>query len=45
MAVQDKLSPEELNQYYNSADEMRLGPGWVGRENQKPPEIEPYMWR
>ena len=45
MAVQDKLSAEELKQYYNSADEVRLGPGWVGREHEKPPELEPYMWR
>ena len=30
MAVQDKLDAEELKQYYNSADGIRLSPGWLG---------------
>ena len=42
--LKDIESLEELKQYYNSADEMRLGPGWVGREHEKPPEIDPYMY-
>ena len=45
MAVQDKLGAEELKQYYNSSDEIRLSPGWVGREHGKAPELEPFMWR
>ena len=43
MAVQDKLSVEELKQYYNSSDEIRLSPGWVGREHGKAPELAPFM--
>ena len=45
MAVQDKLGAEELKQYYNSSDEIRLSPGWVGREHGAAPELEPFMWR
>ena len=45
MAVQDKLGPEELRQYYATSDGIRLSPGWVGRERSGPPEIEPFLWR
>ena len=45
MAVQDKLGPEELQQYYATSDGIRLSPGWVGRERSGPPEIEPFLWR
>ena len=30
MAVKDKLSPEELKRYYDTADSIKLTPGWVG---------------
>ena len=45
MAVQGKLSTEELRQYYDSADSVSLTPGWVGRELENPPEIKPFLWR
>lgn len=45
MAVQDKLGPEELRQYYDTSEGIRLSPGWVGRDRQGPPEIEPFLWR
>ena len=45
MAVQDKLGPEELKQYYDTADGIKLTPGWVGRGLEAAPEMEPYLWR
>ena len=45
MAVQDKLSADELKRYYDSADGINLMPGWVGREHEDPPGVEPYLWR
>ena len=45
MAVQDVLSPEELKRYYDSADNLNLSPGWVGREHDSAPDIEPFLWR
>ena len=45
MAVQDKLGAEDLKQYYNSADGIRLSPGWLGGEEEASPELAPYLWR
>ncbi len=45
MAVQDKLGPKELKQYYDTADGIKLTPGWVGRGLEAAPEMEPYLWR
>ena len=45
MAVQEKLGPEELKQYYDTADDLKLMPGWVGRDLEAAPELEPYLWR
>ena len=45
MAVQQKLSAEELKQYYDSADNIKLTPGWIDRESERPPEMEPFLWR
>lgn len=45
MAIHDVLSPDELKRYYDSADNIRLTPGWVGRGHDGPPDIEPFLWR
>ena len=45
MAVQDKLSPEELKRYYASADNINLVPGWIGAGPEESVEIEPFLWR
>ncbi|MCH8282628.1 MAG: cupin domain-containing protein [Chloroflexi bacterium] len=45
MAVQDKLGAEDLKQYYNAADGIRLSPGWLGGEEEASPELAPYLWR
>ena len=34
MAVKDKLGPEELKHYYDSADGIKLIPGW-GRHRSR----------
>ena len=45
MAVKDKLSPEELKRYYDTADSIKLTPGWLGSGHEATPEMEPYLWR
>ena len=45
MAVKDKLGPAELKRYYDTADDIKLTPGWVGRGLEAAPEMEPYLWR
>lgn len=45
MAVSGKISPEELQSYYDTTDRIRLTPGWVGRGHDAPPEIQPFLWR
>jgi gentisate 1,2-dioxygenase len=45
MAVQRKTEPEELQTYYDTADRIRLTPGWVQRGGEAPPEIQPFLWR
>ena len=44
MAVVGKLGTKELNQYYNTAEGIRLYPLWESRP-EEPPEIEPFLWR
>ena len=45
MAIQDRLTSEELQTYYDTAEGISLMPGWVEGEGQRPPEIEPFLWR
>ena len=44
MADVNQLSPDELQQYYDASDGIRLSPGWVNRERTGSPEIEPFLW-
>ena len=35
----------EAQEYYDTADRIRIKPGWMQGEGQPMPEIEPYLWR
>ena len=45
MAVKDSLNAGELRDYYDSADDINLTPGWVDWGQHGAPEIEPFLWR
>jgi len=45
MAVQNKLSPEEQKQFYETADNINLSPGWTRHDEEGLPEVAPYLWR
>ena len=45
MAPVKNLSPEEQRHYYETADSVRLSPGWTAREEEHLPEVVPYLWR
>ena len=45
MAIQDRLTSEELQTYYDTAEGISLMPGWVEGEGERPPEIKPFLWR
>ena len=45
MAVPEKVTVDEAQQYYDTADSIRIRPGWMQGEGQPMPEIEPYLWR
>ena len=42
MAIQNRLTSEELQSYYNTAEGISLMPGWVDGEGERPPEIKPF---
>ncbi len=45
MAVPQQVTVDEAQEYYESADRIRIKPGWMQGEGQPMPEIEPYLWR
>ena len=45
MAVPEKVTVDEAQQYYDTADSIRIRPGWMQGEGQPMPQIEPYLWR
>ena len=45
MAVPEQVTVDEAQQYYDTADSIRIRPGWMQGEGQPMPEIEPYLWR
>ncbi len=45
MVTQGRVSPEELEQFYNTTEQARLVPGWLGRARQLRPSPVPFLWR
>ena len=45
MAVPEGVGVQEAQEYYDTADRIRIKPGWMQGEGQPMPEIEPYLWR
>lgn len=45
MVTQGRVSPEELEQFYNTTEQASLVPGWLGRARQLRPSPVPYLWR
>ena len=45
MAVPESVGVQEAQEYYDTADRIRIKPGWMQGEGQPMPEIEPYLWR
>jgi gentisate 1,2-dioxygenase len=45
MAVQSTITPEELQQFYNTTEEVSLVPGWIPRARAYHPKVVPFLWR
>ena len=44
MVTQGKVSPEEMQQFYDSTDRASLAPGWLGRGEERP-KVVPFLWK
>ena len=46
MTTKGKISPEELERFYESSKLAGVKPGWLGRGSQAPPpKTQPFLWR
>lgn len=45
MSTQGQVSPEELQQFYDTTERSSLVPGWVGSARRLPPSPTPSLWR
>ena len=44
MVTQGKVSPDEMQRFYDATDEVGLAPGWLGR-GEEHPEVVPFLWK
>ena len=44
MTTQGKVSPQEMQQFYDKTQESGLVPGWLGRGDEPPPKTLPFLW-
>ena len=45
MTTQGKVSPQEMQQFYDKTQESGLVPGWLGRGDEPPPKTVPFLWK
>ena len=45
MVTQGRVSPEELQEFYDTVEQGSLVPGWLGSARQLRPSPVPYLWR
>ena len=45
MTTKGKISPEELERFYESSKLAGVKPGWLGRGSQATPKTQPFLWR
>ena len=45
MTTQGRVSPQEMQQFYDKTQESGLVPGWLGRGDQPPPKTVPFLWK
>ena len=45
MTTQGRVSPQEMQLFYDQTQESGLVPGWLGRGDEAPPKPVPYLWR
>jgi gentisate 1,2-dioxygenase len=41
----DRVSPEELQRFYDTTEQASLRPGWLGRAREHQPKVAPFLWR
>ena len=44
MVTQGKVSPEEMQRFYETTEELGLAPGWL-RRGEEHPEVVPFLWK
>jgi|GEM_PF-1817021 hypothetical protein len=45
MATKGKVSPEEMQEFYDTSRQAGLTPAWMGRGHDRKPSVEPFLWR
>ena len=45
MASVGRVSPAEMEQFYESSRQAGLTPAWMGRGHDRKPSVEPFLWR
>lgn len=44
MVTQGRVSPEEMQRFYDTTEQAGLVPGWLGRGEQRP-KVLPFLWK
>lgn len=45
MTIHGKISPQEMEQFYDKTKESGLVPGWLGRGEDEAQKTVPFLWR
>jgi gentisate 1,2-dioxygenase len=45
MAIQGRVSPEQLQQFYDTTENASLVPGWLRHARDHHPRVVPFLWR
>ena len=45
MATTGKVSPEQMQEFYDISRQAGLTPAWMGRGHDRKPSVEPFLWR
>ena len=45
MAAVGKVSPQEMQQFYESSRQAGLTPAWMGLGHDRKPSVDPFLWR
>ena len=45
MPTQRKVTPQEMQEFYDKTKASGLVPGWLGRGDEEKPKTLPFLWR